>query len=1112
MKFSSFLPAIPLLLLSTTAHAAPRFLDDETEPQVNLSFAVQPATTGSLTAFLSYRDARNYYALEMKPGQAVLRAMVNGVPRVLARSAVTWTSGSQITWQRRPWVTRVIVNKRVLLTGYDASFDSGQIGFSAVGGWKTRNERVQPVEDLYFADDFTRAVGEDGEWKSNANWQLTATSDNISNHNAEMSANPFAYAATSPTGPTQTFAGRWFWDNYDAQVSVRPVERGSVGLAVYVQDPKNYLAFVWSATESASSRRLIRVVNGKTTVLAQAPGALMPRQWYRLGMRTSPGYVEAFIDGMPIFRVRDNSFGQGGIGLLADRVRTASFDDVKVKAYQYFRQDFVGQFGGAWTKQGGSWTARNGILNSQPVKNDGGKTRFLIAGRNDWQGYRLIASAQAGRAGACGLVVGYRDDKNYTVFRWAGPQSTLPFRGRQQLMRYNKGKASIISDEPAKILASADKSGFARVQMRLDKGALTVSSGDEVLAQMADETLEAGKPALWSQGTHGSAFHDVVMFFPPEPERVKVAARMEDDALMVGWASPTGEWPPRRTDNGLEFWNTGEFFGDSSVEFDWRRATYSRGRAELALRAQNNAFESGYILRIEGVEDRSGLRLSLLRDGKILKQAPVTFKNIEGWSESQSTSAVPVRVELEGRAILALVAGKPALSYVASPQNSPRGARVAARATGFTLTGRSLRATSTHRDDYTFSEAPTDWYAPSGQWSVISRWPCYSDWSFFGGRGLNPMLWSKRLYSGDTVVEIYAHNQMDLPKELAYSNPGNLNITLGGDGKNLTSGYSFVLAGWDNTRSSLYKGTQMVAENTGANARFERAFNHNANFHKRWYYIRAEARQTTRDGKAGTLIKFSVDDETLAEYFDTNPLPSLQRGGRVAFWTVDSTLMIARAKIESEIMGAKYVPADVVQWATPPANSMLTSSGSSDLVPQPLLDDGVVPGSFVTIAHEGSTPDNPAYLVHNASAGGWFGVRLNSTANGTLRATPTTRLELDSALGTNSRIDLYVTVDGQRYLIALGEPGKPDASAPLLGTARRELAMGEAPPAAGGRWMHISFELGKALQKLYPNRQHWDIESIEMGALHGDEYRWLGFDGNPLGASYALRGVRLIAN
>lgn len=1107
--FRIVLAALSLLHGLIPTHAAISFLDDEAEPQTNISFKVQPAASGSLTVVFDYRDNKNFYALDLSPVAAALRATVAGKVTTLATAAIKPKAGSNVTIKRRRWVMQVVLDRRVALTAYDSSFESGRIGASTAGGWKWTDARVQPVEDVYFSDDFTRAAGEQGEWKAiDGKWKLTATSDSISASNAEMSANPFAFEVSAPNGTAMASSGRWFWDNYDAQVSVRPQGRGAIGLAIYVQDADNYLAFWWSAQDGPSARRLVRVVDGQSTVLARSAGAWLPGQWYRVGVRASPGFVETFIDGVPIFRSRENSFGQGGIALLAQKT-TANFDDVKARSYEWFRQDFSGASDGAWNKQGGSWAAQNGVVTSAALAGDGGKTRFFVAGRSDWQGYQFIASARVGPSGAGGLVVGFRDDQNYTVFRWAGPQSTLPYRGRQQLMRYQNGKALIVADEPAKVLSQVDKEGFARIRLRLERGALTVYAGADLIAQMADETLEAGRPALWSQGLKATAFRDVVIFFPPPPETPRVPPRMEEDAVMSGWASTAGEWPMRRTDSGLEFWNSSEFFGDATLEFDWRRATYARGKAEIALRARDGDFSSGYLLRLEGEEDRSGLKLTLERSGTMLKQAAVKFREGQEQKEGERRGSTPIRVQLEGRALLVSVGDRPSLSYLAATAASlPQGTRFGARAVGFTLRGSALRTTSTLRDDYTFNDAPTDWYAPSGQWSVISRWPCYSDWSFFGGRGLNPILWSKRTYSGDTVVEMYAHAQMDLPKEMGYSHPGDLNISLAGDGKNPFSGYSFVVAGWDNTRTRIYRGTQMVAESTGEGSHFERPINLNFQFHKRWSYIRAEARRLSKSGKNGVQIQLSIDDVLIAQWFDPNPLPRWTNGGRVAFWSLDNTVMIARAKIESRQMGIKFVPADVVQAATPPKTAGAISG--ADWVPRPLLVDGHQ-STFIAATDEQAK--RPAWRICNASPGGLFGVRWVK-AGSTEKAAGVqvglkTRLEWEMALPPEVKIDAYLTIDGQRHLISISGAEKPDASALLLGAAQHETL--DDTNSNGAKWQRLSFDVGSALHKIDPNGKSWVIEAIEFGALHGDPYRWIGINGNPMGASYDVRGLKISA-
>ena len=1077
-----------------------QFEEDEAEENVNISFDLKSSASGGFTVVFDYRDANNFYALDCAKGKIALRSVISGVPHKLAESVVAWKPQSSVTIKRRFWLMQVIVDKNVALTAYDVTLNSGKIG-AISDGWKWSEVRVQPTEsELFFNDDFTREVGKTGDWKTaSGDWKLTSSSDNINQGNQAMSANPFSYQALAASTPALATSGRAFWDNYDAQVSVRPAAQGTIGLAFYVQDAKNYLAFLWSSKEGKSARQLVKVENGATRVLASSAGAFLPRQWYRLSVRTSPDYIETFLDGEAIFRTRDSAFGQGGIGLFASQT-SANFDDVRVRSYPYFRQDFNGPTGGAWTPNGGFWKAAAGVLNSASKPGDNGATRMILTGSSSWENYEVSASGKSGNSGANGLIVGYRDDKNYTVFRWAGVASTLPFKGRAQLLRYDNGAAKILSDAPAP-KSAAD--GFVRVKMRFKAGAITTLVNNEIVAQAADETFKNGRVGLWAQGAATASFRDVVMYLPLEPEAPKVAAKFESDALMVGWASSAGEWPPLKKGDYLEFWNTGEFFGDTSVEYVWKPSVSSAGAVEWALRANDKDFSSGFVLRAESKNDskadsKTALNFTLSQNGKLLKQASADLQTLK------ITDANPakIRVDLEGRAILVSVNDAPVLSYLADEPSTPSGTKLGMRSETFTLAVKDLRATSANRDDYTFSEAPTDWYAPSGNWNIFSRWPCYSDWSFFGGKGQSPALWSKREYSGDTVVEMYVHPQMSLPKELGYAHPGDLNITLFGDGTTVSSGYSFILAGWSNTKSAIMKGREIVAESSAANAYFQKAINQNSGFHRRWYYVRAEARKQNRDGQAGTQLRFFVDDQLMAEYFDAAPLSAVERGGRVAFWTVDGAMMIARAKIESEKPMTRALPGNLPDAAAnAPANAP-----AGFLEPRAVLQDGRPSSAIQTQDAAG------VWKIINPTGGGVFAISLNGAGeNKTWKAGANTKFDADLMMFPNAKVDLYFTVNGVRHQVELNGNQRADVSVKKLGAVS---AFNQTDNKASDElaFHHLSFALGDALKELYPQSSSWTIEKIEIGALHGDEYRWQGFFGNPLGASYLLKNAKLTEN
>ena len=1096
---------------------APAFLDDEAEAATDIAFDLKPNATGKLTLYFDWHDAQNFYALDLGTGSATLSSTIKGVKHRLNSATLPLAPGktTHVVLQRRPWLMRALVGKQVALTAYDATFQDGQIGFSAQG-FATSDARVQPVESIVWNDDFTRLPGETGDWKTEAGtWALTSSSDTISQRNADMSANPFAFRAEPPAERSAlAWSGKWFWDAYDAQVSVRPMGRGMVGFAVYVQDPKNYVAFEWDSGDANGARRLVRVVNGTRTVLAQGNGGYLPHQWYRLQARVSPDWVEVGADGQTFLRARDNWFGQGGIGLLCKGTPTF-WDDARVRSNSLYRQDFSGPTGGAWSPVGGAWQAQNGTLSSGRAKVSEPE-RMLLAGREEWTNYEFAAQGKAGTDGACGVVLSYRNPQNYALFRWAGANANVPYKGRQQLVFWRDGKAQIAVNEP--LALRADSGGMTRVMAKLSPGAVVVYGEDshqksangelKPVAQAADESLGVGRCGLWAQGAAPANFRDVSVAFPPEPEAPRAATKMQDDPLMTGWASASGEWraqPVTRTQLPgfalasaavkqvedaprrrlyIELWNVGEFFGDTTLEMPWKRGLYSGGTLEATLRAPRGDFDNGVVVSCEAPADNKGLKLSVHQGSTVFKTVEVSWESL-GLKDDGTNPLF--KVALEGRAVALSMGDHPLLAVVlpAKALSDTAGSALALRSTGFTIPFDGLRATSYQRDDDTFSSAPVNWITAGGDWSVISRWPCYSDWSFFGGKGMAPTLWSKRVYGGDVVAEIYAHNQMDLPKELGYSHPGDLNVTLCGDGKNLWSGYQFIVAGWDNTRTRLYKGTQVVAETRAPEALFHHTMNHDMEWHRHWFDVRAEARQTVREGKTGVLLRLTMDGKTLLEFFDAQPLKTFVEGGRTAFWSLDGSLLLARARVEAREMGQNSLPGGMIDAGTPLSDAT---------APQPQEDHG---GYSALVARLPGESGAAAWKISNAASGGTFAVTY--PVRGAVN--PNSTLEFDLKLAPGAQIDLYPMVDGQTYCVTVADEGRADARMPSLGRAQ-----GAVNP---GGWTHYEFDLGKALRTNDPTKQRWALEGVQMGTLTGDPYRWTGLGGNPYGASYQIRGLQL---
>jgi len=244
------------------------------------------------------------------------------------------------------------------------------------------------------------------------------------------------------------------------------------------------------------------------------------------------------------------------------------------------------------------------------------------------------------------------------------------------------------------------------------------------------------------------------------------------------------------------------------------------------------------------------------------------------------------------------------------------GLRAAVHSRGVALPVAALTASGTHAIDDVFDRAPVRWVQGQGEWGVTSRWSCQPRWTWIVGTAHgNPILWTKRAVGGDFVLEAFVCNRMDLPG--GYSHPGNLNVTVCGDGRSLSSGYTMVYGGWRNTASGFFRnGKPCVPRNAEAFIRANRDA-YLQDFHRHWFHIRVE--------RTGSRLRHLVDGELISEYDDPEPLP----GGRIALWTYSRPrrggLVVARARLwyERELdtsaprPRAKVDPASL-PWYDPP--------------------------------------------------------------------------------------------------------------------------------------------------------------------------------------------------
>ncbi|MCK5806480.1 MAG: hypothetical protein KAI66_26855, partial [Lentisphaeria bacterium] len=196
-----------------------------------------------------------------------------------------------------------------------------------------------------------------------------------------------------------------------------------------------------------------------------------------------------------------------------------------------------------------------------------------------------------------------------------------------------------------------------------------------------------------------------------------------------------------------------------------------------------------------------------------------------------------------------------------------------------------------------FRGAPSGWRVSGGTWEVTNRWECDDRWSFFSGRSKElAAVWHKHRFAGDLVVEFYAGVKMDTSRGDAYQYASDINLTLCGDGEDLTSGYSFLFGGWDDSRTAIVRQDRIVAQTTKYLIPREKGI------HRHWFHIRVE--------KRGGRLTYSIDGKAVLTYADPEPL----QDGQLALWTYNNGVMLARVRVCHQ--GAEPTVPDAIRGRT----------------------------------------------------------------------------------------------------------------------------------------------------------------------------------------------------
>lgn len=722
------------------------------------------------------------------------------------------------------------------------------------------------------------------------------------------------------------------------------------------------------------------------------------------------------------------------------------------------------------------------------------KPALTTAGYWFWEDLTVEASVRPSPgASGFGIGLGCQSGKQAYLLRF---MSRVAPAGVVQLVRVRGGRESVLAE--ARAVARPDD--WHRFALSGVGGRLTGAlNGVELVTAQAPD-LAHGKIALWVTGSKAVAFDDVEAYSGPRDAQKPVVlshqAQSADpsaqafigDQYMQEWADERDQWLP-----GVDgVWHAGYYWGDVALSWELPEGgLWDTAQLHICVPAGADTF--GHT-----ADTAAGCHLDLARaaDGQL------TLTLREGQQPRvQKTVAMPappctVTLRRVGKTVEALVGSEAVASFEAAV---PAAGKVGLSApTARSQAGR-LGIVSHNLIDSTFRSAPTDWTIGSGEWGVSSRWACTPRWSWFQGRAEDlASIWTRRRFTGDVVVEFFAGIPMDQPWAPFYRHPGNLAVTLAGSDGTPGSGYSLVFAGWGNSASGIFRRGELVAkvpgfvmpdilDSLGGTADPGEAHK----LHDEWWRIRAE--------RIGRTVRLLVDGKVAASYDDPEPLP----GGAVGIWTLNQAITVARARVYYET-GQDVLP-PVPSLTTVHTRSSMSVPPSSPPRLVTTFEQGLggwrpsAPGSCVLALAQSNAPSGGLCLeAVNPTAGGSFAMAA-PCAGVDLRTHPL--LAFDYAIPANVHIDVFATVGGQRYRLALSGPKDPAPGIEDVGRV--------ADARADGSWHTAQVDLLGLMGPYFPAQAPIALQALEFAAYAAPEYMRAGIGGNPAHASWRLDNFHL---
>ncbi len=873
--------------------------------EVKGEFAAVPPDA-AVRIFCQAEDTANYTAMEVSAQRVRLLDVAGGRCRELARwegnTAAQGAFPTNLRLRRRAPQIDAICDGRKLLSTICEPARRGKVGAGAVGV-NTSTPLLQAAAPVIFTDDFMRAPDENGAWlvAGEAEWQVRSLA------NPARSSNAFVFLGKGEKGGC-ALVGREHWDRYQAEVAVLGSPQGEIGLIIAAADtaprllPSRYALVRWSAEPRPSSQtsaavagrlEIVQSAGGRETVLASRPGGYRVGRWYRLGARLANNRITALIDGRPVLDAASPWFSGGGAGLYVKAAEPAEFDDFTITPLAALGGDEFTRL--PWSFLSGQWQVDGNVLQWWPAAVF---PSFAIAG-GEWEDVDLSCRLESLTA-AVGIIAAFREPGCFIAYV-VDPQAA-----EERILQVKRGGETVLA-------RGAWQAASPELRLRIDRGLI---QGGSLTAFLGEPLNGRAGVAVFGGGSREplvfTAFSAVSL--PPPRLVSSVNEIFDDEELMAIWAGSAGDWQAERNTAGFEqlYWHRSSFPGDAEIEALLPQAQPEKWQVGLSLAKSGGG--KGYILFLQA--DAGETQLRLLRDGEEVAKRilPANFQFFR------------CALRRAGSWLIGVVNDQPLLMWNDPSPLAGSGAAWAAK--GLRLEPAAVNIHSRTLHDENFNRAPADWRPAGGVWMVANRWECDPRWSFVAGmppalaerrlqsfgrflpeearwsaemlQGLLALvpdrqsklaaLWHKGEFAGDLVVECFVAQMMDNTRGggdyRRYVQ--NFCLTICADGRDLDSGYSCLFGAEGNTKSQIRRGREVVAESRAA-------IPVTANIHRKWFRLRAEKRGADISFTAFTQEQRDAPERQLMALSFHDPAPLA--GKRIAIWTWDNGIMVARARI-----------------------------------------------------------------------------------------------------------------------------------------------------------------------------------------------------------------------